>query len=328
MAETYNPVTVNLNVEVDASGEIRVFGQQGITLENVIKAWIKLPVRALYDVSGYSNNGILNSMFEFWEHSDAIGTRVATLSGRAVQNDTSTSDGRDYTKMHKKLVMDIQSVLEGPFDCIDATPFSNYTNENYTTQQHFGRLALSAYVHYLFGHVAATAAVTNDMSFMDAMLSRINVSSTEPGTFKYANVNNVPNPLLTNDGDISDANIAMRLVKAICTKTDEQIIDIIEQVLGQDAARAMDQDNNALAPGIRQALRFIAGDRIYFNIRLLPPYVTVTNNATNAGAPLSTLVPDVNSIDPDTAKLLNYALEIELDDSPGSNFEFHYTPPS
>ena len=125
---------------------------------------------------------------------------------------------------------------------------------------------------------------------------------------------------------MSDANLAMRLVKAICTKNDTQILDIAEQVLGQDAARAMDQDNNALAPGIRHALKFIPGDRIYVNIRLLPPYVTVTNNYTNLGTPLSTQVPDVNSIDPDTAKLLNYALEIELDDSPGSNFEFHYIP--
>jgi hypothetical protein len=50
---------------------------------------------------------------------------------------------------------------------------------------------------------------------------------------------------------------------------------IARQVIGQDASRAMDQDNNVPAPDVRQALKFIAGDIIYMNIKLKQPTVTV-----------------------------------------------------
>ena len=50
---------------------------------------------------------------------------------------------------------------------------------------------------------------------------------------------------------------------------------IAEQVLGQDASRAMDEDNNEVTVDKKQALKFIAGDIIYMNIKLQKPDVVV-----------------------------------------------------
>jgi hypothetical protein len=62
-------------------------------------------------------------------------------------------------------------------------------------------------------------------------------------------------------------------VKQIATKTPAAALLIAEQVLGQDASRAMDEDNNAILPEGKQALKFIAGDVIYMNIQLQEPEV-------------------------------------------------------
>jgi hypothetical protein len=304
-------VSVNLAVEIDASGTIQVFGQQFAGVTNKVVADVKLPVRALYDEAGDSNGETLNSLFEFWEPSEALGTRKATLSGKSVAGDTSDSEGRDYTKMEKKLVMDLQEILMGEFDCSDAMPFKTYGSADYTTVPHFGRLALSAYAHYLFGHVAATAAITNDGAFMKAMMStKQNVVDGSSGVYKHDTTADV---IIGDTAGVDDANLAARLVHKIVSKDDTAILAIVEQVLGQDASRAMTQDNNVISPGVRQELRFEEGDKIYLNIRLKRPQVTISTGS-NAGAPASTLFPDDASGD------VNYTLEITLEARDGAAF--------
>jgi hypothetical protein len=301
-------VSVNLAVEIDASGTIQVFGQQFAGVTNKVVADVKLPVRALYDAAGASNSGTLNSLFEFWEPSSALGTRLATLSGK---DSSAASEGRDYTKMEKKLAMDLQEILMGEFDCSGAKPFDGYGSADYTTVPHFGRLALSSYAHYLFGHVAATAAITNDGAFMKAMMStKADVVDGSSGAYKYDTTADV---IIEDTASVSDANLAARLVHAIVSKNDTAILAIVEQVLGQDASRAMDQDNNVISPDVRQELRFEEGDKIYLNIRLKRPQVTISTG-TNAGAPASTLFPDDVSAD------VNYTLEITLEARDGAAF--------
>jgi hypothetical protein len=268
-------VVVNLNVQVDTSGNLVVFGEDAQPVQNVITASVNLPVRALYDASGASNGGLLNSLFEFWEPEEALGERRATLSGNIDPSGVPVSD-RDYTKMSKKFVCDLQAVLDGSFDCSGASPYSDpqYASTTlYNTQSDFGRLALSTYAHYLFGHVAATAAITNDQQFMDAMLSKVN------GAYKYASASAVAGlsngTEWLNTGSSTDADLARQLVGSILIKNNDAILAIVNQVLGQDASRAMDQDNNALAPGVRHALKFIAGDTIFMNIKLITPAISV-----------------------------------------------------
>jgi hypothetical protein len=305
----YNtPVVVNLNVQVDTSGNLVVFGEQAPTTQNVITATVNLPVRALYDASGASNGGLLNSLFEFWEPEDALGERRATLSGKDASGIPLSN--RDYTKMSKKFVCDLQAVLDGSFDCSGASPYDDpkYASTTvYNTQSNFGRLALSTYAHYLFGHLAATSAITNDQQFMDAMLSKVN------GAYKYASASAVEGlsngSQWTNTGSSTDADLARQLVGSIITKNNEAILAIVNQVLGQDASRAMDQDNNALAPGVRHALKFIANDTIFMNIKLITPSITVGNGQ---------LVQDTTLQNKYTEE--TYMLKITLSDAEGVAF--------
>jgi hypothetical protein len=306
----YNaPVVVNLDVQVDTSGNLVVFGEQAPTVQNVITATVNLPVRALYDASGASNGGLLNSLFEFWEPEESLGERRATLSGKDASGIPLSN--RDYTTMSKKFVCDLQAVLDGSFDCSGASPYDDqkYASTTvYNTQSNFGRLALSTYAHYLFGHVGATSAITNDQQFMDAILSKVN------GAYKYSSASDVSGnsngSQWTNTGSSADADLARQLVGSIITKNNEAILAIVNQVLGQDASRAMDQDNNALAPGVRHALKFIAGDTIFMNIKLITPSITVGNGQ---------LVDDTTLQNKYTEE--TYMLKITLSDAEGVAFD-------
>jgi hypothetical protein len=278
---TPTPIEVNLNVEIDANGTINVLGTPAPVVNNVIVAGQMLPVRALYDASGFSRNsegGAENGLFEFWEPSTDIGSRSATLAKVA----------GDFQLLTKKFVKDLQVVLENTFDCSAATPFDApiYDGANasaYDTQADFGRVALSTYAHYLFGHMAATSAITNDQTFMNRMLSK-NLAgdyTSSSAVYKYATASAVEGDasgvswVSPTIGAASDADLARLLVGAILAKNDAAILAIVDQVIGQDASRARDQDNNELTPDVRQILKFIPGDVIYMRIKLVTPDVVV-----------------------------------------------------
>jgi hypothetical protein len=301
---TNSPVVVNLDVSINANGNISVLGDTTKpTPMNVIVAQTTLPVSVLYDASStigggvgyydYSNNSIAfvkvpNSLFEFWEPSGTVidpssidlsannplGQRQAT---KCLPNGSDRY--RDYTKLTQHFVKSLHNVLEGSFDCSAATPYNDikYTQPAYKTQENFGRVALSNYAHYLFGHIAATTAITNDQDFVYAMLSRdtVNRSVYKFATGKVQGALDGSTWVPGQIGSASDADLARLLVGSIVNKSDSDILKIVNQVLGQDASRAMDEDNNALAPNVRQALKFIAGDVIYMNIRLQKPNVSV-----------------------------------------------------
>jgi hypothetical protein len=278
---SHHPVVVNLNVEIDASGQIEVFGQAAPTVDNVVVADVTLPAADLYDLSGAA------AMFEFWEPSDALGTMKATLAGKvdAAYPDAAAAD---YTALTATLATDLNAIIVGDMDASGAKPFDAYAAggvTQYYVHESFGRLALSSYAHYLFGHVAATAAITNDADFIEKM----------------------------NGIGEGNADIAQKLVDAITGKDDEAILSIVQQVIGQDASRAMDQDNNQLAPGVRHSLKFIAGDKIYVNVRLRAPEVIVSGGLTNAGAPAATAFGDAENLAaPSTQSKHSYTIEITL----------------
>jgi hypothetical protein len=258
------PVTVNLNVEVSASGNINIFGQEELAAPlNVIVANTTLPIAGLYDAAGVSNSEAENSMFEFWEDSALSGARAATLA---------VSNGRNYKKLTRKLAGDIQACLEGEFDVSAASPFnaSKYDGvAEYRVTNNFGELALHSFSHYMLGHIDATAAITNDQAFVHAMLSQ-----DAQGAYKGAGTLYAEDDMTgVAAGTNADANLAKLLVQAIVGKNGAAVLAIVEQVLGQDASRAMDQDNNTASPDVRHALKFIAGDIIYMNIKLLKPDV-------------------------------------------------------
>jgi hypothetical protein len=73
----------------------------------------------------------------------------------------------------------------------------------------------------------------------------------------------------------------------------------------------MDQDNNALAPDVRQPLKFIAGDVIYMNVRLTTPNVTLSNASQQVAA--ATLQGKYTTQE-------NYTIKITLENKPGDAY--------
>jgi hypothetical protein len=144
----------------------------------------------------------------------------------------------------------------------------------------FGDLALRSYVHYVLGHVDATFAITNDVAFKRAMLSHD--ASDE---YKYADTSVEDYSSATITGSNADAKLARLLVKAIASKNGADVLAIADQVIGQDASRATEEDNNDITGSKRQALKFIAGDVIYMNIQLQTPNLVLGNPAQQVSKP-------------------------------------------
>ena len=260
-------VEVNLNIAVAASGTIDIFTEAFVAPVNVIEADVKLPASALYTAT--------NSMFEFWEPSDATGTRKAALAGdyTAAGEIDDADNTRDWQLLTRELANGIQECLEGEFDATLATPFNNVKYAAvHKSLLNFGDLAYRSYLHYVLGHVDATFAISNDAAFKSAMLARDPVHITTPegvaDTFSS-----------TAAGTKACANLANLLVKAIVSKDRTQILAIADQVIGQDASRASGEDNNDITGSKRQALKFIAGDIIYMNIQLQTPNIVLGNAA-------------------------------------------------
>lgn len=334
----HSNVTVNFNVNVDASGNITVFGSGPDTPTNIIIAKALMPVNALYDAN--INAGLI----EFWEPSSQLGDISVQLADSNVGDISFTGV---YKTIAKNLAYGFQQVLCDEFDCSAAYPFagnSKYTGQtNYTTNSDFGRFALSVYADALFGHAAATAAITNDTTFMQNMLSlnsdtyvksdSASIASARYGDWSKSGMVDASDVLVWNAAQSSsDANLAVALTKAIIQKgilsdgslavssvnsvtssaNKDTLAYIVKQVIGQDASRAMDQDNNVLAPEVHQLLRFYAGDKIYVQITLQKPLVTVAPSSTSyqkAYDAINALFTEGNSY--------KYALEITLGSSVG-----------
>jgi hypothetical protein len=207
-------------------------------------------------------------------------------------------------------------MLVNSFDCSGAEPFKKgiYTgNPNYTSQRDFGRLVLSTYADKLFGHQAATSAITNDISLMESMLDvsgGCDANGTEGQRFnswkQAADISNndISNWDITQSNTsaklavnltskivnkgISNGNIITNTISPVGTLTSEVagltgLGEIVKQVLGQDASRAMNQDNNELLPDVHQLLQFHEGDTIYVSIKVTQPAVSFGPGSANPG---------------------------------------------
>lgn len=168
-------------------------------------------------------------------------------------------DHKDYRGAYKycavKFVNGMERILCDQFDCSNATPFNDkkYKDlsgnpiEQYTKQRDFGRVSLATLSHYLFGHVDATAAITNDVDFVESMLSLMDKDDSTHLAVQYetderyltgassgqavgAVLRNAEftqfvddektpvNGLMELDGSASDAMLAKRLMGAILKK--------------------------------------------------------------------------------------------------------------
>ena len=312
-APAHQPIAVNFNVVIDASGNLEVFNAAAPIVSNVIVAEHTLPVNSLYDSNG--NKGLL----ELWEPVDAQGDIKVQLA----DTDLTASGGINlvgaYQTMSKTLAAGLEEILCDKFDCSGAAPFSAYTNNvEYYKQRDFGRVALATYAHHLFGHIDATAAITNDKAFVHSMLS-INAAGddeTAGGAAARAAAWTKSTTADVQSWDVTsssaDANLALRLVKTIVAKglngagapitslvsagNPDSLANIVSQVVGQDASRLMNMDNSQRTRDQHIVLRFYPGDVIYMNITLKAPNVSIglTNQLVSKSA-LEAMYPSANN---------------------------------
>jgi hypothetical protein len=300
MAVAHSAISVNFNVDVPADSNINVFGEQAPTVSNVVVAEVLLPVNALYDAS--------HGLIEFWEPSGAAAgdIKVKLASTNSVANGGLDFTG-DYQAFAKRLAKGLQKLLCGNLDASAAEPYNVYnSNVEYYKQRDFGRLALGVFSHYMFGHVDATAAITNDVAFVQNMLSLGSQGDNEAtdasgvaaryGAWNKKSTMVDPSDVLAWDitGTASDANLAVRLTRAVVDKgitagalNESSVMDasgapatlanIVRQVIGQDASRVKNADGSERTRDQHIALRFFENDVIYVNITLNKPNVTLSN---------------------------------------------------
>ncbi len=233
---TNSNVVVNFNINANASGTIDVFGQQVTSMTNFLIANVNIPASNFYTGS---NSALLTFQ----------GSNLDGIQAQLVSN---------YAPLTSGAIMNsINSVIGGSMDCSNAAPYNaaGYANA-YNTQSNFGYVALGAYAHQLFGHVAATAAIDNDSTF----------------------VGNMTGNTLSN---AAHAKIAAILTSNIAALTVPAATAIAKQVIGQDASRAMTVDNDGVTPvPDPQPLKWIAGDVIFMTVTLNAPTVTIAGGVT------------------------------------------------
>jgi hypothetical protein len=314
----HTAIEVNFEITIDGDSGLSVFGEKAIGPTNVIVAECPLPVNALYD------DTTKKALIELWEpKDDPTNIAVQLANTPAVEQDEyDLTDGYKITL--KTFAKGLQKVLCDKFDCKTAAPFnsSKYKSSSgeviseYTTQRDFGRVALGAFAHYLFGHVDATSGITNDVEFLKNMLTLTETGAddavideddtTGPVNRYEAYSANVKSEIDTaaittwtnTDGTAQDANLARRLVAAVVNKgfntngtlkiskmedntlstaeRKKELAYIVRQVVGQDATRLMNEDNSEGTLNIHRPLRFYEGDVIYLNIKLNAPQVSMT----------------------------------------------------
>ena len=146
-------VTVNLDVTVDASGDLVVFANDPPEIGNTGGATVQIDASTFF-------KGNDDGLFRFQTRPSANGGNSSLYAER----------NNAFTGSESALAAAIKSVLSGEFDVSEADPYNNYTNSDYHSVPSFGHLALGSYAYYLFGHVQATAAIDNDISVINKLI--------------------------------------------------------------------------------------------------------------------------------------------------------------
>jgi hypothetical protein len=244
-AKANNRVVVSLQTSISVQGDVDLIAVSGELLSNVVVAQVDLSASHLYvDAS--------HGVIEFWESSDNRGTIHACISASGnAGGDGKSAQFAGFTDLSGDLSGGLHGVINGSLNASAATPFNGYgATAEYNTFASLGDMVLGLYAHYLFGHVAATAAIDNDA----ALVSYMNGSS--------------------------GAAVGANLTEALSAMLPAVARTIASQVLSQDPSRARGQDNNAAQNESHQALLFAPGDVVYVQIAVDAP----TINSTKADA--------------------------------------------
>jgi len=248
-----NRVIVNLHANISVQGDIDLLSSSGELLNDVVVSSVTLPAAALYTDA---SQGVI----EFWEPSGAVGTVTACISsaGKA-GTDGNAAHFAGFDALAADLSGGLNTVINGGQNAQAAAPFNSAQYAavaEYQMFASFGDLVLGLYAHYMFGHVAATAAIDNDAALV-----------------AYMNA---------NDGTAAAANIGGGLTTAFKAVSASVAKAIAAQVIAQDPSRAAGRDSNALQNENHQALLFAPGDVVYVQITVDAPTVSVNRNPAAA----------------------------------------------
>lgn len=248
-----NNVQVDLQFNVNAQSIVEVFEDSPQPLTNVIVfPEFTLPINRLYESTAAGG-----SLFRFQGQDNQI---VGELDDVFATNENKALLKADLQRMissycvARDINYDINNLSIIGSDNL-ATPFSNYTNsQHYSWPNNIGvgGLILSVYAHYLFGHAQATAAISNDTTIIS------NILSDADGT----------------------PRIAENLANSVYSMIQFDASKIVKQVLGQDASRATNVDNDLSDPAAWQQLKWLEGDIIFMQLTVQPPTVVIGSDPT------------------------------------------------
>lgn len=241
-------VKVNLRAEIEADGQVNIFEGADLISGNLVVAEEGLSAASLYRAD--TSEGLI----QFWEPANASGdiSGEFTVDGEGAARGNTKGD-----EVAQDLLEDLHAALVGQLDAHEAQPFARFTDAAYNKFAGIGKMALAYAADRLFGHPAATAAITNDAAIIASMEN--DASNNE---FSPAMSAAVP----------ANAKLARRLVESMLfkgtpTEVAARARAIVVAVVGQDSDRARGQDNNMPAPEEKQILRFYPGDEVYFQIK-------------------------------------------------------------
>jgi hypothetical protein len=237
-----NRVTINLHINVDVSGNVDIFTASGEALVNVVPASVGIDVSALYVDSS-------NAALRYYEPSGID----ADISG-FVDASNAFATGSD---MYLKFASDMQNVVQHALDASGAAPFNEPQYSGLSKCQEFsslGHLVLGLYAHYLFGHVAATAAIDND----DQLVAYLDASGS------------------------SNADVGTHLAQALNALPNHTASRIVQQIIAQDPSRSRGKGNNQDQD---EGVIFASGDVIFVQITVDAPSLTVGESTT--GGPVA-----------------------------------------
>lgn len=277
---TPTPVKVNLHVSLDMSTKVMIFGEAPEVSGNVVVSKQGLAADDLWKLD--SSEGLI----QFWESATKPGEFLAEFT---IDKDGNESAGSSAKNHALRLLNDLHLALtSGGLDASAAMPFARYnTSSVYNQFTSVGTMALAYAAEKIFGHPSALVAITNDKSIVDTMNNSAAAahSTADFGGVIAAATQNAVDPITRIDMP-GRGQLALRLVQTLlfgggALASDARALLIAMSVIGQDADRARNQDNNEPSPSVKQLLRFYPGDQVFFTVNFKG--FTANNNSAMNG---------------------------------------------
>jgi hypothetical protein len=249
---SYNTVEVNLMTGVSTDNNVvGLFGASGEAISDDILT-IETPV--------FASAFYLDASRGLIHYTEPADTEDYKAVSAAAIGDTDASGVRAcatalVASLHASLTQS-PSYMAGvagvnASQIFSATSYPPSSDEQYQGYASIGDFLVAYVAKNLFGHPAATVAISNDL------IIKTTVNATRPP---------VPADDFKTGGSVAGATsgfIALRLVQTLIYNEEPNLKKIVAQVLNQDPKRLSNEDNNSFD---YRPLMFRAGDIVYMTV--------------------------------------------------------------